>query len=556
MSLPSSPSPLDRAPWRQLTAFLGLALVLFPLAQFIFSGQSVFLHFWEFACYRYYTGLSNLSGDMQNLWVVQGFPMALVQNQVLRFFLAWSPDAVGSVSQIDQFASITLWIAYVVSALILAWTWVGTRLALQDRLAVTLMTLAMWPLTRYYPYLFAPDYWINEVPFYLGSCIWALAEWRRQADDPPGGSSWFLFPLLGCWMGLAFLQKPSLVAFAALPGVVELGCTRSWLRRVLGPILIVAFSAGAHWFFFQAYYRFQFVPGKAAYLHYWDWLVHHPETGTSLLTAPQLFAAANFLFVPIGLGLVGLIAVTGLTAGWASMRSRPRLLLLAYLWLGAGGHLAVIAKRPSGTSVMDTMFYATFAVPVLLSLFPPAAKRRALIVTALLVLVASVAYKPVLFGRPATIDSKFTLDAIAEVRAAVRQISRPVILLMPDNRIHPHTAEAFGLYTGQLNLRGNTYDAAGLPQRFPPSDLRRRLFPDTFILWSGEKDHLKGAVEAGFVIMWGEAMNAPVIADFYPDITGLMEHPAITHQVYTILPGGVVKAHLAFRHDVPPPALH
>lgn len=537
---------------RRIIALLVALGVLYPLVQFKLSGNSVFLTFWEFACYRYYGGLSNLAGDLQNLWVVQGFPMALLQNAVLSLLQTGSPDSLGSVAQIDLFAWITLALAYGITAAILAWSWLRSNGELLDLATVSLMTLAMWPLTRYYPYLFAPDYWISEVPFYLVSCLWTLSRLHARSLPGSGAPPWLFFPLVGGWMGLAFLQKPSLVAFAALPAVVELLQTdRRWLRRGSAAAVVLLFAAGSHWFFFQAYYRFQFAFGQAAYLHYWNWLIHHPETGTSLLTFPQLWQAANFLFVPIGLGLVGLAVVTGLALHWTGRPVGIRMLPL-YLWAGAAGHLAVIMKRPSGTSVVDAMFYGTFILPVLFGLLPDATKRPAFRILGTAVLVASLVYRPVLLGSPPNPGAAGTLAMIESVRTTVEKIGRPVILLLPDNRIHPHTAEAFGLYTGHLNLSANTYDARGLPVRFPPDTLRGRLLPNAFQLGNNEQEKLAAALAAGYVIMWGEATNAPAITDFFPIIGGLGSDPAVTHLVFAILPGDALKTHLAYRKHAAP----
>ena len=552
MTSPTAHSAPPTARLRRIVAPLVALGVLYPLVQFKLSGNSVFLTFWEFACYRYYGGLSNLAGDLQNLWVVQGFPMALLQNGVLSLLLTESPDTLGSVAQIDLFAWITLWLAYGLTAAILAWSWLHGKLDTLDLATVSLMTLAMWPLTRYYAYLFAPDYWINEVPFYLVSCLWTLSRLRARALPASGLPPWFFFPLVGVWMGLAFLQKPSLVAFAGLPAVVELlHADRRWLRRGAASAVLLLFAAGSHWFFFQAYYRFQFAFGKAAYLHYWDWLIHHPETGTSLLTFPQLWQAANFLFVPVGLGLVGLVVVSGLALRWTGRPGGTRLLPL-YLWAGAAGHLAVIAKRPSGTSVVDAMFYGTFIIPVLFGLLPGETKRLAFRVLGAAVLGASLVYRPVLLGSPANPGAARTLATIESIRTTVAEIGRPVILLLPDNRIHPHTAEAFGLYTGHLNLSANTYDGRGLPVRFSPATLRGRLLPNAFQIGNNEQDKLAAAIAAGYVIMWGEATNAPVITDFFPTIAGLEADPSVTHHVFSILPGDVIKTHLAYRKDVSP----
>ena len=65
-----------------------------------------------------------------------------------------------------------------------------------------------------------------------------------------------------------------------------------------------------------------------------------------------------------------------------------------------------------------------------------------------------------------------------------------------------------------------------------------------------EQDKLAAAIAAGYLIMWGEAPSMPPISEYFPAIASLLVNPACEHLRFTILPGDVVIAHIAFRRDI------
>jgi hypothetical protein len=122
----------------------GLAYLL-PLAAFVGSGRSVFLAFWEFACYRYYGALSLVHHDFDAVWVVQGFPMAILQSWLARYLIDYSPHALGSVAQIDLFATATISCAYGIGCVALVIWWVIPRVSVASKTTLTGVTLLIWP---------------------------------------------------------------------------------------------------------------------------------------------------------------------------------------------------------------------------------------------------------------------------------------------------------------------------------------------------------------------------------------------------------------------------
>jgi hypothetical protein len=542
---------------------IGLFVAAFsqlPILRFFATGHSEFLNFPEFSSYRYYTGLSILNGDLQAIWVVQGFPMAIVQDELLRLLAAIDPGGLGGIHQIEIFARATVCIAYFTIGTLLFCMWASRIWSLNEKVVVSAMTIGMWPLTRDYPLLQAPDYWIFEVPFYLVSTLWVLSLLRKSKLDEFKIPGYGFFCLSGLWSGTAFLQKPSLSGFALLPCVVVLFLADSTLlRRLLRAAITGCCAAIAHWGLFLAYFNLDRHVGWTAYRQYWDWLTRHADTGTSLAASfAELLRWSNFLFLPIAIGAVALFVVTIIAFLEARTTSRGYLKMgiIGYLWLLAIAHTLVIIKRTSGTSVVDAMFLGTFSVPILLSLLSNRAGASMRWGLGVVLVAGCLIYKPALLGKWSQVNDATTLRSIDTVRIEVRRIRRPVILLLPDNRIHPYTVEAFGLYTGELALKGHVFDEHQVPRKMPADWLRQRLFPDTFIINRGQDLQLEAAFRAGFVLMWGEAMNAPRIQDFFPGIDDLLAEPGVAQYQHQIVPGGAITAHLAYLKSVDGPVLH
>ena len=541
--------------------FVGLGLLagllyLAPLGAFLYSGRSLFLTFWEFACYRYYGALSMLHGDFASIWVVQGFPMAIIQTGFAKYFLHHSPDDLGSVAQIDHFATATIVCAYGLGSLAMIGLWVAPCITFGQKIILTAGTLLMWPLTRYYSYLYAPDYWIFEVPLYFFSVAWFMTVIESDANLEPSRKIGWRFTLLaGFWMALCFLQKPSCLAIAALPFLGAVSRARiSVVHGLIKAVALLLFTAGFHWLLFLSYYLFSRPAAWSAYKHYWDWLIFHPETGTSLATSfGELLRAGNYLFVPIVIGLLFLVwfGITSFTSRIANRWNRP---IAVYLVLAALGHGAVIVKRASGTSVIDAMLFCTFLVPVIFSISAVASQRKIGLAYAGLAVVGLLFWNPRLFMIWPKRNEGEVIARIEQIRAEVKGSGRPVVLLLPDNRIYPHTAEAFGLYTGHLNTAVNDYGPDLLPRPFPPTALRQQLFPNTFLYNRGDDENLRVAFDAGYLVIWGEANHAPRIQEVFPGVDHIIARTDVVHKIYDILPNESVRTHVAYRIAARPPA--
>jgi len=539
--------------------FLIVMLFELPISAFFLSGHSEFLNFWEFACYRYYTGLGIINGDLQSIWVVQGFPMAIFQEYLLRLLTKMSPGELGSINQIETFARVTVCAAYVMIGLILLAMWISSRWTSFDKVVVSSATIAIWPLTRDYYLLQAPDYWIYEVPIYLLSTLWALNLLRRYREGSFQCPGIIFFVVSGIWAGIAFLQKPSSAGFALLPCLFALVLSEgSELRKLVGALTVAGSGAFSHWAIFLSYFRFNLRLGQSAYRHYWNWLAHHAETGTSLASSiGELLRWSQFLILPIAIGIATLLVSTAIFFGRRNdgPQGRRYLMLIGYIWLLAIAHALVVLKRPSGTSVVDAMFVSAFSVVLFLVLAPMSIRRVLNWSLGIAVLVACVAYKPAPLGNWPSSGELNVLGSIDRVSAAVHRIHRPLILLLPDNRIHPYTVEAFGLYTGGLALKAHMLDERLVPRKMPSDWLRQRLFPNSFIINRGQDLQLPAAFNAGFILMWGEASSGPRIQDYFPGFDMLTRKPGVVRNDFPIIAGGAVTAHLAYLKNVDTPIL-
>jgi hypothetical protein len=194
---------------------------LFPYAAFVASGLSPFATFWEFACYRYFGAMSYFETTSLPFWIVQGMPMALVQAAIMRPFLAFDSGHIGTPEQIELFSYVSLLLAYILIGATLAICAVSRRLLMIDAVALGLAVLALFPMTRWYPYLFAPDYWIFELPLAVASTGWGIAVLRSTAPSSPLPRYW-MAAVAGEWVAICFTQKPSLAGLGAFPILFQL----------------------------------------------------------------------------------------------------------------------------------------------------------------------------------------------------------------------------------------------------------------------------------------------------------------------------------------------
>jgi hypothetical protein len=508
-----------------LAATIFLA-ALIPYAAFLTSGFSPFETFWEFSCYRYFEALSYFEQPAAPFWVVQGMPMALLQVLVMAPFVAFDMPHLGTPEQIERFSHASLLLAYLLIALALAVTMLRRRVLPIDALAIAVVLLALFPMARWYPYFFAPDYWIFEVPFAIVSAAWATTALRLTYSKSPLPSLPAV-AVAGVWIALCVTQKPSLAGLGAFPILFQLSMPRgNYFAKTLRLLLLAVVFLVAHDLILLALNKFDFTLAELARLNYWRWIGGTSSSGTSLLSLGDLLVSSGYLTVPIFVGTLALIA--GTAAAFLDGERRKAVAAGAILGFVLLGHCLVIRIRPSGTSVIDMAIYGTFLIPISLAIGRIDYRRYG--VTAAAVLIAILVPRPLLV--PPQQPSLNMTARINEASAYVRSLSRPVRVVVHDNRAHPLAIEALALYTGQLP-----------PVRGTSPSLRDRFIPDAKMI--SQRSDLQDAIAHGDVIIWGSAPGAPSVETDYPDIASFQSDSRAVIRTIEIVPGSHT-AHIGY----------
>lgn len=515
-----------RSRWILAGALLGGSFL--PYAAFVASGASPFVMFWEFASYRYFGAMSYFEPTTLPFWMVQGMPMALIQTGIMLPLVLYDSGHIGTPEQIQLFSYASLLLAYVLIGVTLAVCALSRRLPIIDALALGLAILALFPMSRWYSYFFAPDYWIFELPFAIASTAWGIAVLRSTESSSPLPGFWMV-AVAGAWIAVCFTQKPSLAGLGAFSILFQLtmpvGRTGSKLARFA--ILIGVFVA-AHTAIFLALMKFDSAITRTALRNYWNWIGGSSSTGTTLVSFHDLLAASGYLPVPIVAGVI--IMISGAVSAFANGDRRRS--IVASILLGAVliGHSVVIRLRPSGTSVIDLAIYGTCLIPLGLAM---GVRRRGYIAAAAL-LIAAIIIPPVVLLPPSRPPSSM-IGSISEAAAYVRSLKRPVLVVFHDNRAHPLTIEALALYTGQLP-----------PVASGSSPLREQFLGGARILTDPrDPRELVRAIHAGDVIIWGSAPGAPVVETHYPDLKLLTGNDQSVLRTFEIEPGSHT-AHIGY----------
>jgi hypothetical protein len=487
---------------RWILAAVLLIASLLPYAAFVASGLSPFATFWEFASYRYFGAMSYFENTSLPFWMVQGMPMALVQLAIMGPFLTFDSSHLGSPEQIELFSYVSLLVAYILIGVTLAICALSRRLPTSDVAVLGSTVLALFPMTRWYSYFFAPDYWIFELPLAIASTAWGISV-VRSIDSSSSLPGFWTVVIGGAWVALCFTQKPSLAGLGAFPILFQLLMP---VGRFIGKLarcaVLVAAFLTTHVGIFLALTKFDTTIARIALHNYWNWILSSPSVGTSLISFHDLLTASGYLPVPIMAG--ALLLVSGTL--FAFLDGERRRATVAGMLLGSVfiGHMLVIRSRPSGTSVVDLAIYGTCLIPLGLAISSASYQgyvAAAALITGLIVL------PPVSFLPPSQPASSM-IAKVNEAAGYVRSLNRPVLVVFHDNRAHPLTIEALALYTGQLP-----------PIVTGSKSLREQFLGNTRIL-SDPRDpsELISAINRGDVIIWGSAPGAPLAETYYPDL--------------------------------------
>jgi hypothetical protein len=394
--------------------------------------------------------------------------------------------------------------------------------------------VALFPMTRWYFYFFAPDYWIFELPLAIVSTALAVIALRVTRDSTPLPPFWQIV-LTGSWMALCFTQKPSLAGLGSLAILLRIALPTGHPIGKVGRIaLLLPTFLLTHSLIMFASNKFDWAQTQQASHNYWSFLRGGASTGTSLMDLRPLLMVLGFLVAPIVLGIVFLVGSSILS--FVEGQRRKLLIVSTVLASLALAHCFVISTRPSGTSVIDFTIYGTMLVPISIALLPECVAYQRLGFAGLLAAVLVALPNMLPAASPQT-------DFIAKVNEAsdyVKLLGRPVSVIVHDNRAHPLTLEALALFTGQLQpLQPGT-----------ARNLRQEFLRGADLLTTD--DQIKAAIAAGRTIIWGSAPTAPIIENVFPSIAAFETNPRNVERVMDISPGAHT-AHIAYLRGVSRP---
>jgi hypothetical protein len=514
---------------RWLLAAALLIAPLFPYAAFVASGLTPFAAFWEFACYRYFGAMSYFEPTILPFWLVQGMPMALLQVAIMWPFLTFDIGHIGTPEQIELFSYASLLVGYFLIGVTLAICAVSRKLLTIDAVALGFAVLALFPITRWYSYFFAPDYWIFELPLAIASTAWGIALLRSTASSSPL-PGFRIAAIAGAWIAICFAQKPSLGGIGAFPILFQLIMP---IGRVTGKIgrciVLMGTCLAVHTALLLSLSKFNGTMAGLAVRHYWNWMATSHSVGTTLLSFHDLRTLSGYLLAPLLVG--ALITISGTL--FAILDGERRRATVAGMLLTAVlvGHALVITLRPSPTSVIDLAIYGTCLMPLGLAI--SGASYRGYVAAAALA-IAVIVFPPASFLPPSQPSSSI-MAHVTKAAAYVRSLKRPVLVVLHDNRAHPLTIEALALYTGQLP-----------PIVSGSRSVREQFLGDTHIL-SDPRDprELVPAIKRGDVIIWGSAPGAPAAETYFPDLRLLTEDKQAVLRTFEIQGGGHA-AHIGY----------
>jgi hypothetical protein len=514
---------------RWILAAALLIAPLFPYAAFVASGLTPFERFWEFACYRYFGALSYFEATILPFWLVQGLPMALLQVAIMWPFLTFDFSHIGTPEQIELFSYASLLVAYLLIGATLALCAVSRKLLTIDAVALGFAVLALFPMTRWYSYFFAPDYWAFELPLAIASTAWGIAVLRSTTSSSPL-PGFGMAAVAGAWIALCFAQKPSLAGIGAFPVLFQLIMP---IGRILGKmgrcVVVMGTFLAMHTAILMALSKFNSAMAGQALRHYWNWMATSHSAGTTLLSLHDLRTLSGYLLAPLVAG--ALITIGGTV--FAFLDGKRRRATVAGMLVTAVfiGHVLVIRLRPSPTSVIDLAIYGACLMPLGLAI--SGTLYRGYVAAAALA-IAVIVVPPMSFLPPSQPPSSL-MAHVTKAAAYVRSLKRPVLVVFHDNRAHPLTIEALALYTGQLP-----------PIVSASRSLRERFLGDTRILSDPRDPHeLVPAIKRGDVIIWGSAPSAPAAETYFPDLRLLTGDKQAVLRTFEIERGGHM-AHIGY----------
>ena len=515
-----------RAIVRVVGFLVSAALYATPVLWVFWANVSLILPQHEFVGYRFYGSLAILWGRPETVYVVQGYPMQVIQHLIVWLLVdVWGHDPVHT-STMDLFIRSTLVACYGLGTLLLLWVWASRRYVWSDRLLLSAALVTPWWCWPVQPLWLSPDYWPWSGVYAVASAAWSVYLLRGRQ-----GYGWPAVVLCGCWIGLGVSHKLLLGAVGSLPLVVLAGTIwgsaaarmdvprcgrvglhdgvdRLSLKREAGSrqrpaliLLLAPISAGLTmllvlWAFSLGDLALTWrVLGDLAAI------LGRSDNG---FTASQLGLFSYPFFWATAGG-----AIVALTVGQA----QRRWLVPAALLMTAGLLLSAV-QRPSMTTYADVGLFLLALVPIgSAGVWCP--RRRWLTLLPLLLVPPLVWWAG--SWRILTLPTAQVWSESARVVQGAYDYAhgqdRPVTVWMPTwlPPHYPYSIEQIALYHGRLALGPDGNDGALLTRLFPQTRIEFR--PD-----QTSREAVWQAARRGEVIVWGETDQQPLLTDQEPAV--------------------------------------
>ena len=512
-----------RAIVRVVGFLVSAALYATPVLWVFWANVSLILPQHEFVGYRLYGSLAILWGRPETVYVVQGYPMQIVQHGIVWLLVdVWGHDPVHT-STLDLFTRATLAVCYGLGTLLLAWIWWSRRYVWSDRLLLSAALVTPWWCWPVQPLWLSPDYWPWSGVYAVASAAWSVYLIRGRQRH-----GWLAVVLCGCWLGLGVSHKLLLGAVGSLPLVVLAGtlwrtvtisavsstgvkcygsttvsntvsqrstrCTPAIL--LLAPLSAALTVLAVLWAFSlgNIALTWRVLGDLVAILGRSDNGFTASQLG--LFSYPFFWAAAS-------------AAIFALTVGQA----QRRWLVPAAILLTVGLLLAAV-QRPSMTTYVDVGLFLAALVPIgSAGVWCP--RRRWLTLLPLLLVPPLVWWAG--SWRILTLPTAQVWSESARVVQGAYDYAhgqdRPVTVWMPTwlPPHYPYSIEQIALYHGRLALGPDGNDGALLTRLFPQTRIEFR--PDTT-----SREAVWQAARRGEVIVWGETDQQPLLTDQEPAV--------------------------------------
>lgn len=516
----------------EVSGIIAIGLFVAPIVLTVLRDVSLIVPQHEFIGYRYFTSLSIVEGEPENVFVVQGVPMGIVQHIIVWVLAQVLGQPSAAIATLECFAKATLLVAYGASAGLLFAAFFLLRAPLLVRGLIGLVAATPWYAWSYgaVPFLLAPEYWVFEISYALAASIWVASLQSKGSAAVQWGMREVVG--IGLWLAIGATLKVSLVGIGALPVLLRLKASSASVRQAGGRLCIVVLASvlwalAIVWIYFigDTYYAGKAVQDFVAFILPWSSGEHHAVQKLNFDGLWHALAAPETAYARWSITSFLLATSIGLLTFRHGARRPERMLLCASAVAFFLGHVLVVYARPSSTSLFDLSLYALAVVPMIAGSMTEGRHRMVLGVVCLVPIVwlavMSQGWK-IAAAVPAA-EYERAKQTIGDVQRYVESVQRPRVLFIPDNNWTGQTIDQIVLFHGRLGL-GDVSEGS----------LRNRVLPRAEMIGGSEWElqELRRRILAGHMIVWADQEGRLSATETFP-VLQLLERENVVFRSWT-----------------------